>query len=281
MKCVPHLKIGERLGDKKAMANVLPRRRNQLDRAAESWRPPLFRPVKTRTDRWFAAARRFLDLQAGSIWNDLSQLLPERRGFVLDAGCGAQPYRSLVNADAAYQGIDYADAERHFGYSMPDTTYYEGDRWPISDASVDVVLSTETLEHVPDPPVYLSQAFRCLKPGGILILTVPFAARWHFIPNDYWRFTPSGLRRLLSAAGFTGIAVFARGNVVTVACYKVIALFLRLVMPQTETAWKRIVLRASGILVLPFLILLAAIANLSLAFDGGDDCLGYTVIALR
>ena len=30
-----------------------------------------------------------------------------------------------------------------------------------------------------------------------------------------------------------------------------------------------------------FLILLAVIANLSLAFDGGDDCLGYTVIALR
>ena len=170
-----------------------------------------------------------------------------------------------MNPEATYQGIDHADAERHFGYSMPDTTYYEGDRWPVSDASVDVVLSTETLEHVPDPPVYLTQAFRCLKPGGILILTVPFAARWHFIPNDYWRFTPSGLQRLLSATGFTGIAVFARGNVVTVACYKVMALLLRLVMPQTETLWKSIVLRALGILVLPFLILLAVIANVSLA----------------
>ena len=145
------------------MANVLPRRRNQLDRAAESWRPPLFRPVKTRADRWFAAARRFLDLQAGSIWNDLSQLLPERRGFVLDAGCGAQPYRSLVNPEATYQGIDYADAERHFGYSMPDTTYYEGDRWPVSDASVDVVLSTETLEHVADPPRLLDPGFPVLE----------------------------------------------------------------------------------------------------------------------
>ena len=72
----------------------------------------------------------------------------------------------LVNPDATYQGIDYADAERHFGYSMPDTTYYEGDRWPISDASVDVVSGTETLEHVPDPPAFLTEAFRCLKPGG-------------------------------------------------------------------------------------------------------------------
>jgi SAM-dependent methyltransferase len=281
VKCVPRLKIEEGLGDKRTMANPLSRRRNQLERTTESWRPPLFRPVKTRGDRWFAAARRFFDLQAGSIWNDLSLLLPERRGFVLDAGCGAQPYRSLVNPEATYQGIDHADAERHFGYSMPDTTYYQGDRWPVSDASVDVVLSTETLEHVPEPPVYLSQALRCLKPGGMLILTVPFAARWHFIPNDYWRFTPSGLQRLLSATGFRDIAVFARGNVVTVACYKVTALLLPLVMPQAESLWKNILRLALGILTLPFMIMLALIANLSLFFEGGDDCLGYTVTASR
>ena len=109
-KFVLLLKIEGKLGDERTMANVLPRRRNQLDRTTESWRPPLFTPVRTRYDRWFAAARRFVDLQAGSVWNDLSQLLPERRGFVLDAGCGAQPYRSLVNPEATYQGIDQADA---------------------------------------------------------------------------------------------------------------------------------------------------------------------------
>jgi SAM-dependent methyltransferase len=256
------------------MAELLPHRRNQLDRASENWRPPLFRPERTRADRWFATGRRFVDLQAGSIWRDLRLVLPERRGIVLDVGCGAQPYRSLVNPEATYQGIDHVDAQRHFGYSMPDTIYFEGDHWPFSDASADVILSTETLEHIPDPSVYLAQAFRCLRSGGRLILTVPFAARWHFIPHDYWRFTPSGLRRLLSAAGFTGIAVFARGNAVTVACYKVMALLLRFVMPQTESPWRRIVLRAFGIMMLPFLTTLALIANLSLSFDGGDDCLG-------
>jgi SAM-dependent methyltransferase len=263
------------------MVEVLPHRLNQLERVSESWRPPLFKPIETRGDRWLAAARRILDLQAGSIWRDLSLLLPGSRGVILDVGCGAQPYRPLINPAACYRGIDYADAQRHFGYSMPETTYYEGDRWPVSDASVDVVLSTETLEHVPDPPVFLAQAFRCLKPGGRLILTVPFAARWHFIPHDYWRFTPSGLQRLLSSAGFTRIAVFARGNVVTVACYKVMALVLRLLMPQTENRWKRIVLRVFGIPMFPFLIILAVIANYSLSFEGGDDCLGYTAIAVR
>jgi len=263
------------------MADVLPYRRNQLDRPGESWRPPLFKPAKTRVDRCLAAARRFLDLQAGSIWRDLSVLLPESRGLILDVGCGAQPYRSLVNPKATYRGIDYADAKRHFGYAMPDTTYYEEGRWPLSDESVDVVLSTETLEHVPDPPSFLAEAFRCLKPGGRVLMTVPFAARWHFIPHDYWRFTPSGLQRLLLAAGFSDIRVFARGNALTVACYKMMAVLLPLLLPQGKNLVPSILTRVLGLLTLPFVIVLAAIGNLSLRHQGGDDCLGYTAIAVR
>ena len=68
--------------------------------------------------------------------------------------------------------------------------------------SVENVLATETLEHVSRPVRFLAEARRCLSPGGRLMLTVPFAARWHYIPHDYWRFTPSGLRQLLTDAGF-------------------------------------------------------------------------------
>ena len=231
-------------------------------------------------DRLAAAARRFLDLQAGSVWDDLVALLPTSRGVVLDVGCGAQPYRHLVPPEATYQAIDYAGADQHFGYSMPDTTYYQGDRWPVADASVDVVLCTEALEHVPEPAVFLAEAARSLKPGGRLLLTVPFAARWHYIPHDYWRFTPSGLQRLLSAAGFERVAVFARGNVLTVACYKVMALLLPLLMPQGKSLAKRVPLLACGALALPFVVALGTIGTLSLKFGkGGDDCLGYTAVA--
>jgi len=256
-------------------------RPNQLDRRRENWRPPLFRPIRSRRDRLYAAARRLLDLQAGSIWRDLSCLLPQFRGLVLDVGCGAQPYRSLVHPGATYRGIDREDAEVHFGYSMPETTYFPGDRWPVSDASADLVLSTETLEHVPDPSVFLDEAFRCLKPGGQLLVTVPFAARWHFIPQDYWRFTPSGLSRVLTRAGFSEVAVYARGNALTVACYKTSALLIRLLIPQIETPWKQILPQALGVLSLPVLILIALAGNLSLTSNGGDDCLGYTAIAVR
>jgi SAM-dependent methyltransferase len=256
-------------------------RTNQVGRQSESWRPPPYKRVNTPLARLEAIARRFLDLQAGSIWNDLVVLLPQSRGVVLDVGSGAQPYRHLLAPGVTYKAIDYGGAERHFGYSMPDTTYYQGDKWPVPDGLVDVILCTETMEHVPEPAVFLTEAFRCLKPEGRLVLTVPFSARWHYVPHDYWRFTPSGLERLLSTAGFEGVAVYSRGNAVTVACYKVMALMVPLLFPQRGGFLRRTASLACGVLTLPLLVALGAIAALSLRGQGGDDCLGYTAVAYK
>jgi SAM-dependent methyltransferase len=250
-------------------------------RAAENWRPPLFIPPSQSRFRIVTPLRRFFDLQAGSIWRDLSRLLPHASGAVLDAGCGAQPYRGLFRRDVRYIGIDTEDARRNFGYETPDTRYFRGDTWPVEDASIDLVLCTEALEHVPDPARLLSEAMRSLRPGGTLVLTVPFAARWHFIPHDYWRFTPSGLKRLLSECGFTVTGVYARGNAFTVACYKAMALILRLAMPQNATVLAKAPLVLLSLPLLPALFILAAAANLSLRGGGGDDCLGYTALAQK
>lgn len=261
--------------------NRLGNRPNLLLAAQERWRPPLFKAPQTRGRRFAAWVRRLLDLQAGSIWRDLKRLLPECQGTVVDVGCGAQPYRSLLGPGAEYVGLDTADAQRHFGYDSPDTRYFSGETWPVADASADVVLATETLEHVAEPRKFLAEAYRCLKPGGRLILTVPFAARWHFIPHDYWRFTPSALGALLREAGFDELAVFARGNEVTVACYKTIALILPLLLPQQATGARALWRQACGVLLSPIVVLLAAVANVSLRGRGGEDCLGYTVLATR
>lgn len=262
-------------------SDLLRRRHNMVHRTAERWRPPLFTPPTNLPARISATLRRFLDLQAGSIWRDLKAELARPHGVVLDVGCGAQPYRPLVNPADRYVGIDIAASKEYFGYEIPGTLYYSGDTWPVADSSADLVLCTETLEHVPDPAPFLDQAARVTKPGGTLLLTVPFAARWHFIPHDYWRFTPSSLRDLLEKHGFTNIAVFARGNHLTVACYKVMALILPLLMPAGTRPVAGVLLRLIGLLFTPLLLLLATIANLTLLGRGGDDCLGYTAIATR
>jgi SAM-dependent methyltransferase len=256
-------------------------RRNMVHRTGETWRPPLFSPPGGQLASLAAAFRRFLDLQAGSIWRDLTRILPQAEGTIVDVGCGAQPYRSIMPREARYIGIDTVDAKAHFGYEVPDTRYFEGDRWPIEDASANLVLCTETLEHVPEPKRFLDEACRCLALGGTLVITVPFAARWHFIPYDYWRFTPSCLDRILRDSGFTNVRVYARGNALTVACYKTMALILRLALPDAGGTLIRLLLQLLSIPFLPLLIVLAALANLSLSGDGGDDCLGYTALAER
>jgi SAM-dependent methyltransferase len=228
-----------------------------------------------------ARLRRFFDVQAGSVWNDLRDDLSAAQGNVLDVGCGAQPMRALLGSRARYLGIDTADAKVHFGYDVPDTKYFTGTRWPVEDGWADLLLCTETLEHVPDSLPFLREGIRCTRPGGRLLLTVPFAARWHFISHDYWRFTPATLSRLLGEAGFSQIEVYARGNEYTVACYKTMALMLPLLFPQRGGPIRRMLCRLAGALCLPLFVTLAIIANLSLLGKGGNDCLGYTVRAVR
>ena len=252
-------------------------RENFALRSSERWQPPALRPPRTRWDRFLAAGRRLFDLQAASAWRDLKIELATAHGDVLDVGAGAQPYRPLLPADSRYRAIDIAIAGEAFGYNLPDIEYFEGDRWPVEDSSVDVVLATETLEHVPEPAVFLAESRRVLRPGGRIVLTVPFAARWHYIPHDYWRYTPSSLRNLLKAAGFAEVVVHARGNEVTVACYKLIALALpALFPPEGGVSGARI----AAILSLPLLVATAWVAHASLRGDGGADCLGWTSTAV-
>jgi SAM-dependent methyltransferase len=252
-----------------------------VERAAEGWRPPpLIRETGVLTGI-LARCRRFFDLQAGSIWRDVSEILPQARGVVLDVGCGAQPYRGLLHPLATYRGIDTNDAKANFGYQASDTDFFCGDTWPVPDESIHLVLCTEVLEHVLDTKRFLSELGRCLEPGGLVLMTVPFSARWHFLPNDYWRFTPTSLNELLRSIGCVDVHVYARGNAGTVACYKVMALILRLLLPQNYGwigGWIR---RLVGLALSPFLVALAVIGNLSLLGRGGDDCLGYTVIARK
>ncbi len=252
-----------------------------VNRQRETWRPPSFRASKSLSSRLIFALRRSFDLQTSSIWQDLAAELPEARGIVVDVGCGAQPYRALLRGDVEYIGIDTADAESRFGYSVPGTKYFEGSTWPLGDCSVNYVLCTETLEHVLDVPAFLNEAARCLTPGGRILATVPFSARWHYIPYDYWRFTPSSLSKLLDSAGFTDIAVYARGNAVTIASYKTMALILLLLMPQAKRPLAAFALRLLSVPFLPLFLILAVVGQVSLLGQGGDDCLGYTILATK
>jgi SAM-dependent methyltransferase len=81
-------------------------------------------------------------------------------------------------------------------------------RLPFGAETFDSVLSTEVLEHVPEPKMILSEAARVLKSGGYLVLSTPQTWGLHEIPYDFYRYTPYGLRYLAEATGFRVITVW-------------------------------------------------------------------------
>lgn len=76
----------------------------------------------------------------------------------------------------------------------------------------DVVICEQVLEHVVDPVRAIHNLACMCCPGGFVVVSTPFLVRLHEMPNDYWRFTPGGLRVLLEGAGLEIERLSAWGN---------------------------------------------------------------------
>lgn len=114
-----------------------------------------------------------------------------------DYGCGSMPYRSLFMPYVKnYLGADIALNQ------AADIVLDEYGRLPLNAASADVILSTQVLEHVTDPQLYLQEASRVLKNQGLLILSTHGIWMYHPDPVDYWRWTSAGLQKIIHENGF-------------------------------------------------------------------------------
>lgn len=75
------------------------------------------------------------------------------------------------------------------------------------------VLCSEVLEHVARPWVALPQIRRVIRPGGWIVVTTLTSFPIHGFPDDYYRYTPSGLRLLLEDAGFKRVQTENAGEI--------------------------------------------------------------------
>lgn len=134
----------------------------------------------------------------------LRPLLVELQGDVLDVGCGRKPYRTLV-ASTSYVGLDF-DSPVTRAHGVADV-YYAGGGFPFDAACFDGVLCTQVFEHVFTPREFLGEIHRTMRPGGTLVLTVPFVWDEHEQPYDFGRYSSFGLRASLESAGFEVISL--------------------------------------------------------------------------
>lgn len=246
--------------------------------ASEAFKPIAIRPPSA--NRWLFALRRVVDLQLLTTYSFLAKELPHCRGRVLDVGAGETPWRELL-AQADYVGLDVESAADFGMHQQPDVVYYDGGRMPFPDASFDHLLCSEVLEHVPDPRAFAVELARVLRVGGSLILTVPWSARLHHLPNDHHRFTRFALLELLASAGFGDVRIDERGNDVAVIANKLIVMMIRLLRPRRwfEAVWCWPLALVLAPVAAAFL--LAAHVSIAWRLGSPDDPLGYGVVATR
>ena len=156
--------------------------------------------------------------------DDLLDLL-ERYGVppgarMLEIGCGNGDYLSRARACGfVVTGIEFSektcDATRaRFGGEV-EILQAGVEDLPGADASYDVCVLSDVIEHVRDPRQLLAQAHRLLKPGGVLFFTVPsldslparlLRNRWmQFRPDHLWYFNADTMETLLNREGFGAV----------------------------------------------------------------------------
>jgi ubiquinone/menaquinone biosynthesis C-methylase UbiE len=186
----------------------------------------------SRTSAQYAVRKPLLDWLRG-------QDVAGRR--VLDVGCGDRPYERLLGSAAEIVGFDMPENPRADLHGTIDAI-------PVEDASFDVVLCLQVLEHVPDPAAAVRELRRVVKPGGRVLLSTHGVYPFHPNPDDFWRWTNDGLAHLFRTnAEWTSVTVLpGAGTAATVAM---------LVAHTIDLLFKRAGVRALGV---PFVALLNA-----------------------
>jgi ubiquinone/menaquinone biosynthesis C-methylase UbiE len=153
------------------------------------------------------------DLYRDSVWKILCSDFFSRYiasdSTLLDLGAGWGEFSRNITATKKYAMDLNPDCEKRVaGHSI----FLHQDcstTWPIDDDGLDVVFTSNFLEHLPSKNMVdktLSEAFRCLKPGGKIICLGP---NIKYVPGAYWDYwdhfipiTEQSMAEALSLKGF-------------------------------------------------------------------------------
>jgi SAM-dependent methyltransferase len=116
---------------------------------------------------------------------------------VLDLGCGA---KKLSRNGTHVVGVDCSN--------LPGVDWVlnlEDEEFDFTE--FDMLVMNNLLEHLYQPKKVLSKIYNSTARDVRIVATVPFIIKWHQIPNDYFRYTPSCLERIFKDSGFVDIEI--------------------------------------------------------------------------
>jgi SAM-dependent methyltransferase len=207
---------------------------------------PLTDAYDAKAAGYFASARRG--------WIDPMPANP--RLAVLELGCGSGATGALALSQGkcgAWVGIErHGPAASAAAAVLSEVIVGDVDslHLPYAEASFDLLLMGEVLEHLPDPEATLRRLVRFLKPGGQALASTPNIGHWRIVGRllvgrfDYeaqgvmdrthlkW-FTPRSLKRAFEQAGLADVSVRALG-------WKASSRALTAALPLRELLWCQI-----------------------------------------
>jgi SAM-dependent methyltransferase len=138
------------------------------------------------------------------------------RGRLLDVGCGALPYAPLFAGHVSeHVGLDFV-ANPLAQLQGP------AEALPVEDASFEIVLCTQVLEHCAEPGRVVSELRRVVRPGGRVLASTHGVQPYHPSAEDHWRWTHTGLEALFGAnASWSSLSVEPGAG--TAACLGMLA----------------------------------------------------------
>ena len=181
----------------------------------QQWRPSKF----IIRDGVLRGSRNPSDLQVSSrlvadiVASYYQNYLPAyAKGNLIDLGCGKVPlysvYRDHVDATTC---VDW----EHSMHQNPflDQTCDLNETLPFPDKTFDTILLSDVLEHISEPVKLWHEMERILRPGGALVLNVPFFYKLHEIPHDYFRYTEFALRKFAANCNLSVVVLEPMGGI--------------------------------------------------------------------
>ncbi len=136
-------------------------------------------------------------------------------GRLLDLGCGQVPlygmYRPYVREIHCVDWDSSSHPLRHI-----DQCCDLNQVLPLADNCFDTIILSDVLEHIFEPAQLWNEMSRVLKPGGKLLVSVPFLYWIHEAPHDYFRYTEFALRRAVQENSMRVVSLVALGGAIDV-----------------------------------------------------------------
>lgn len=159
---------------------------------------------------WLQPAKTFINVLGNGYlyrWaaSTICWIAAERALTILDAACGEGVTKIFLPRRHSYAGVDFSSRSLLRAQRYHPAPYFRSDLnyLPFAPATFDVVVCLQALQYLQHPETALRQMARVLKPGGMLVMTVPnyqsFKYRHQGLPSlQLQRFDRGIIHNLLS-----------------------------------------------------------------------------------